>query len=253
VPAPSIFSLRFIVSERAYAFDRRNERHGYRFAIAIVAASVLWGSFLVSSMRLFTGDMPAPRPPDTIRMQLVELPPPMPSAPPAKHEEPKAAPVPVVAPKPAPVRPARARRSSATPKQPAAMPSDDAPPAQPPVHQAPAARASTDDVQPAPSTHADSSATHAFTAGNAQARLLSEPLPMLPDDLREQAYQAVAVARFLVHADGTFDIELVKPTPNPRLNQILLETLRKWRFFPAMENGHPVDSQQDVRVHFNVD
>ncbi|KWE50475.1 hypothetical protein WL76_18750 [Burkholderia ubonensis] len=92
----------------------------------------------------------------------------------------------------------------------------------------------------------------AGASGNAQARLLSQPLPVLPDDLREDGYQAVAVARFLVHADGTFDIDLVKPTPNPRLNQILLETLRRWRFFPAMDNGRPVESRQDVRVHFNV-
>lgn len=82
--------------------------------------------------------------------------------------------------------------------------------------------------------------------------MISQPLPVLPDDLREDGYQAVAVARFLVHADGTFDIDLVKPTANPRLNQILLETLRRWRFFPAMENGRPVESRQDVRVHFNV-
>ncbi|TDG21875.1 energy transducer TonB [Paraburkholderia silviterrae] len=85
-----------------------------------------------------------------------------------------------------------------------------------------------------------------------QAWLLAQPLPELPDDLREQGYQAVAVARFAVHADGTFDVELLKPTQIPRLNQILLTTLRQWRFFPAMENGHPVESHQDVRVHFNV-
>ncbi|WP_235012407.1 TonB family protein [Caballeronia catudaia] len=90
-------------------------------------------------------------------------------------------------------------------------------------------------------------------SGPTQARLLSQPLPVLPDDLREVAYQAVAVARFDVHGDGSFDVELVRPTQNPRLNQILLETLRKWRFFPAMENGHPIESHQDLRVHFNVD
>ena len=90
-------------------------------------------------------------------------------------------------------------------------------------------------------------------SGVMQARLLSQPLPVLPDDLREVAYRAVAVARFTIHVDGTFDVELVKPTQNPRLNQILLATLRDWRFFPAMDNGHPVESHQDVRVHFNVD
>jgi periplasmic protein TonB len=97
--------------------------------------------------------------------------------------------------------------------------------------------------EPAPSTP---------NAGTTQARLLSQPIPVLPDDLREQGYQLTAVAHFRIHADGSIDVELIKPTQNPRLNQILLETLHRWRFFPAMQNGHPVESEQDVRVHFSV-
>ncbi|WP_309477083.1 energy transducer TonB [Trinickia acidisoli] len=84
------------------------------------------------------------------------------------------------------------------------------------------------------------------------AQLRSQPLPALPDDLREQAYQAAALARFVIHPDGTFDVELVKPTPYPRLNGILLEALRKWQFTPATENGRAVESRQQVRVHFDV-
>ncbi|PRE45458.1 hypothetical protein C6P97_07580 [Burkholderia multivorans] len=77
-------------------------------------------------------------------------------------------------------------------------------------------------------------------------------MPVLPDDLREFAYQAVALARFRIHPDGTVNVELVRPTQNPRLNQLLMETLKNWRFFPAMKDGHPVESEQDIRVHFNV-
>jgi protein TonB len=91
-----------------------------------------------------------------------------------------------------------------------------------------------------------------MSAGDAAARAIAQPLPELPDDLREQAYQTVATARFVIHADGSVDVELLKPTPNPRLNQLLLEALRKWRFFPALQSGRPVESRQDVRVHFNV-
>lgn len=84
------------------------------------------------------------------------------------------------------------------------------------------------------------------------AHPILHPLPVLPDDLREFAYQAVALARFTIHRDGSVDVALVRPTQNPRLNQLLLETLRNWRFFPAMKDGHPVESEQDIRVHFNV-
>ena len=78
-------------------------------------------------------------------------------------------------------------------------------------------------------------------------------MPQLPDDLREDGYQFIAIAHFTIHADGTFDVKLVKPTPNPRLNQILMATLHEWRFVPATEAGRPIESHQDVRVHFNVD
>ncbi len=91
------------------------------------------------------------------------------------------------------------------------------------------------------------------TQASVPARLVAQPLPELPDDLREEGYRFVAVVRFIIHTDGTFDIDLIKPTPNPRLNQILIATLHRWRFVPAIEGGHPVESHQDVRVHFNVD
>ncbi|MFM0154031.1 energy transducer TonB [Paraburkholderia sediminicola] len=93
---------------------------------------------------------------------------------------------------------------------------------------------------------------NAGSSGDAAAHAISQPLPELPDDLREQAYQTVATARFAIHVDGSVQVDLIKPTSNPRLNQILLETLRKWRFFPAMQAGHPIESRQDIRVHFNV-
>ncbi|WP_018443856.1 energy transducer TonB [Trinickia symbiotica] len=95
--------------------------------------------------------------------------------------------------------------------------------------------------------------TEGHSDASGPARVVAQPLPDLPDDLREDGYQFVAVARFVIHANGAFDVELIKPTPNPRLNQILIATLHRWRFLPATEAGHPVESRQEVRVHFNVD
>ncbi|MGF6854218.1 energy transducer TonB [Paraburkholderia sp. CI3] len=92
----------------------------------------------------------------------------------------------------------------------------------------------------------------ASASSNTAARSISQPLPTLPDDLREQAYQTIATARFTIHADGSVDVELIHATPNPRLNQLLLDTLRRWRFFPALRDGRPVESTQNIRVHFNV-
>ncbi|HEY0294772.1 MAG TPA: energy transducer TonB [Bordetella sp.] len=102
-----------------------------------------------------------------------------------------------------------------------------------------------------PSTH-EAPAADPGASGTGPARAILQPLPALPDDLRQEAFQAVARVRLSIHPDGSVSVELLDPTRNPRLNQILLNTLAKWRFFPAMKDGHAIESSQEIRVHFNV-
>jgi len=84
------------------------------------------------------------------------------------------------------------------------------------------------------------------------ARAIYAPVPRIPDDLREEALGTLAVAHFNVSYEGKVEVSLVTPTPNPRINQILLDTLQQWRFFPAMKNGIAIDAQFDVRIPISV-
>jgi protein TonB len=84
------------------------------------------------------------------------------------------------------------------------------------------------------------------------ARAIYSPVPKIPDDLREVAFEAVAVAHFEISYDGNVKVTLAKPTADPRLNQILLNTLQQWRFFPAMKGGVAIDSAFDVRIPISV-
>ena len=45
---------------------------------------------------------------------------------------------------------------------------------------------------------------------------------------------------------------LVTPTSDPELNRVLLETLKRWRFFPALQEGKPVASTVDIRIPISV-
>jgi periplasmic protein TonB len=146
---------------------------------------------------------------------LQSLPPPMPK--PEAVPEAKSA--------PRPVRPQRAA-PSAPPV--AAAPAPQSPASAPPVASAPP------------------------SGGNMGARALYQPLPEIPEDLRRRSIDLMAVARFRVSADGTAEVELIEPTPDPSLNRALMETLRKWRFFPAMESGKPVASVVDIRIPVSV-
>lgn len=84
------------------------------------------------------------------------------------------------------------------------------------------------------------------------AHAIYAPTPVIPDDLREDVMQTEAVARFNVSFDGTSEVELEKPTSNPRLNQVLLDTLKQWKFFPAVKNGVAIASTFEVRIPISV-
>jgi len=84
------------------------------------------------------------------------------------------------------------------------------------------------------------------------ARALFKPTPDFPDELRRKARDAIAVARFRVASDGSAEVELLQATNEPELNRLLLDTLRRWRFFPALEGGNPIASSLDVRIPISV-
>ncbi|KQR90297.1 hypothetical protein ASG35_03605 [Burkholderia sp. Leaf177] len=215
-------------------FDGQRFRLSVALLIAIAAWMVLL-ALVVSRLSKRSATIPAPEQ-KVMEMRLVELAPPsLPKPnPEAAHSQPAAAPLHSHS-NPPPVRAIRPRVTP-SPVIEHSLPNTETPP---------------HPNEPAPALPSSENEKPALPAGSA-ARVISQPMPFLPDDLREDAYQTMAIARFDVHADGTVDVELSKPTSNPRLNALLLDALRKWRFFPAMQDGHAIESHQDVRVHFNV-
>jgi protein TonB len=122
------------------------------------------------------------------------------------------------------------------------------------------------DVESAPSTGSGSSTSSGTESGAGTsegsgggigsdtlgARAIYAPTPTIPDDLREDLMQTEAIAHFTVSFDGASEVTLAKPTSNPRLNQVLLDTLKQWKFFPAMKNGVALASSFDVRIPISV-
>ena len=84
------------------------------------------------------------------------------------------------------------------------------------------------------------------------ARAIYAPTPVIPDDLREDAIQTEAIARFKVSFDGASEVMLEKPTSSPRLNQVILDALKQWKFFPAVHNGVAIESSFEVRIPISV-
>jgi periplasmic protein TonB len=91
-----------------------------------------------------------------------------------------------------------------------------------------------------------------FGSGGNGPRAIYAPVPSIPADLRDEVMQAKAVARFKVSREGKVTVALLEHTDFSELDEIILDTLRGWRFLPAMNNGIAVDSEADVRLLISV-
>jgi periplasmic protein TonB len=215
-----------------------------RLPWVLPAALLLSLVTLTGFWALIVGKPYRPTPPQAIQVEVVELPPPAappvaapppppvvePEPPPPPPPEPEAKPLPEPLPPPPPPRHHIVR--------PAKPPPSPAPPPPPQTAAAPT---------PAPPAAAPVPPGGAIMG----ARAIYKPLPEIPGELLRRGVPPAIPVRFHVAADGSAQVELLEPTPDPELNQLLIAALKKWRWFPAMENGKPVASDPELRIHLN--
>ena len=210
----------------------------------------------------------APRPVDVQVMELrstgraASVPPAVLATPPRAHK---------TAPSPAQTQrlPRRVEQEVAAKPQPEPSPTSEAGPSVSSSVTVPEAAAPPGTVAPqtgatvpaqAPTSPATSSIPGSATVGPSDggrmgARTIYRPKTEeleLPEALRHRTIEMVAVARFRVGADGSARVELVEPTSDPDLNRALLVWLRRFRFFPGMQDGKPIVSTVDIRVPISV-
>lgn len=206
---------------------------------------------IVGFLALLSGPPIPPRLPAPVEVEVVELPPAAPAEPePPPPLPPRAEPQPppIEEPEPPPPEPQIELAPPPSPPPPAPPPRRPHPP---PRTARPSTAAPSSPTPPSAAAPAPAPAVP--TGGNtAGARAIYQPLPQIPEELRHRAVELVAVARFRVAPDGSAEVELMTPTPDPAFNRLLLEALRKWRFFPKIESGKPVASAVDIRIPISV-
>jgi len=63
---------------------------------------------------------------------------------------------------------------------------------------------------------------------------LFQPLPEIPFEMRNEAFSTKIIAKFYIEKDGSVsNVELLELSHNPRLNLLLIKSLKKWRFEPS--------------------
>ena len=213
------------------------------------AAILLWLAVLWAISLYLANNTPVTPPaPPPLDARIIELPPVKPATHPAMASPSKqvraAAPARPVPHAPEPVqhrmtKPDTPTAAAQAPPSPTAPPKSETVPLKPPAPPAP--------QQPA--TKSLSAETGTQSLG---AHAIYQPNPVLPEDLRDETLHVDIVARFHIAEDGSVTVELIKAAPDPRVNQIILNTLKTWRFFPATQADKPVSSTQDVNISIDV-
>ena len=148
--------------------------------------------------------------------------------------------------------------TTVTPVTPATPPVQGLPPqATPSVKSASSADSGLPTPTPTSKSNSEQSANTSTLPGSglgnqSAARALLQPMPHIPESLREEALQAQAVARFSIGVDGVVTVEWVKPTQNTVLNRLLLDTLKNWKFFPEIKDGKPIASTQEIVIKVDL-
>jgi len=79
------------------------------------------------------------------------------------------------------------------------------------------------------------------------------PPPQYPPRARELAIEGMVIVEFIVGADGTItDIEKIT-APHPSFKKTVRQTLMKWKFKPAQNNGIPVNQRMRLPLEFSLD
>jgi periplasmic protein TonB len=231
----------------AYYRDESWRRLPWLLPLALLLSALALAAFLW----FLSGPRYTPPPPPAVQVDVVELPaPPPPQAETLPPPEPEPPPPPVVEPEPEPPPSPPERAIEPAPEAPPPPPPKPTPRpkvlvAKPPPTTAPPPQTAVAPPPPPPSA--------APAGGNTMGpRALYQPKPEIPEEFRRHRLDLVAVARFQIATNGSTQVELIEPTPEPSLNRAILETLKKWRFFPALENGKPVAATIDIRIPLAV-
>ncbi|MBX7157490.1 MAG: energy transducer TonB [Verrucomicrobiae bacterium] len=98
------------------------------------------------------------------------------------------------------------------------------------------------------STQQPSGAT--FTA--APDSLHNSP-PLYPDIARQKGQEGFVLLQVQVSEQGIpLNVQLLKSSRFPLLDQAALKSVRQWKFKPAQFNGHPIASQVNVPIQFRL-
>lgn len=90
-------------------------------------------------------------------------------------------------------------------------------------------------------------------SGDRKAKVIYRVDPEYPEDARAKKIEGTVLLGFTIDHDGLPQGIQVKRSLYPSVDQSAIESVRKWRFEPALKNGQPVSMWVNVEVYFALD
>jgi protein TonB len=119
---------------------------------------------------------------------------------------------------------------------------------------APVAQPTPVDVVEVPQPPAPPAPPAPVTPPSFNAAYLRNDAPAYPTASRRLGEQGRVLMRVLVSVDGAPDkVEMRESSGHPRLDSAALEAVRRWKFVPARQAGHPVAAWVLVPIAFVLD
>ena len=75
----------------------------------------------------------------------------------------------------------------------------------------------------------------------------------IPDSLKSQGFKSFVRVMVNIAADGSFTVTLRTSSGNTDVDKLVLATLNRWKWKPALKDGDPVDSVQRFRFNFSIE
>ncbi len=97
-------------------------------------------------------------------------------------------------------------------------------------------------------------ATFVFEEGKTDQPVvpLSRPLPPYPRRARDQGIEGTVLVELEVDRDGRVRRVFIRSLPHPAFRDVVLKTVRGWRFKPAVHKGVPVNVRVRVPIEFSL-
>lgn len=77
-----------------------------------------------------------------------------------------------------------------------------------------------------------------------------DPRPTISEELAAKATASFVLVRFIIAADGSFEVVLLNSSGSSEVDEAVLDTARRWRWTPRLRDGVAIASSQ--RSRFNI-